>query len=225
MNEKIILIGGSKGGVGKSMVCASLLDYFEQKKTDVLVIETDTSNPDIYKMYESIYQVETLDLDTKDGWIDLVNLAESNPQKPIVINTAARNIIGVTEHGLTLQTTLRDLERELFTLWVINRQRDSLELLSYYRDLFPDRIHVFMNLYFGDSHKFELYQKSKIKKEVEDAGGKSVFFPDLADRVTDAINIERIPISKAMNNMPLGNKAELRRWRDECTLIFEDLEF
>ena len=169
--------------------------------------------------------LQVLDLDTKDGWIDLVNLAECNPQKPIVINTAARNIIGVTEHGLTLQTTLRDLERELFTLWVINRQRDSLELLSYYRDLFPDRIHVFMNLYFGDSHKFELYQKSKIKKEVEDAGGKSIFFPDLADRVTDAINIERIPISKAMNNMPLGNKAELRRWRDECSLIFEDLEF
>ena len=46
-------------------------------------------------------------------------------------------------------------------------------------------MHVVRNAYFGEERKFELYQGSKIREEVESRGGKSITLPDLADRVAD----------------------------------------
>jgi hypothetical protein len=57
------------------------------------------------------------------------------------------------------------------TLWVINRQRDSLELLKEYMESLPgSTVHVVRNTYFGDQGKFELYNGSKMRKTVEDGG-------------------------------------------------------
>jgi len=44
MSKHIYLVGGSKGGVGKSMVTMALIDYLECSGESVVLIETDTSN-------------------------------------------------------------------------------------------------------------------------------------------------------------------------------------
>ena len=51
MSKNIYLVGGSKGGVGKSMVTMSLIDYLQGNGESVVLIETDTSNPDVWKTY------------------------------------------------------------------------------------------------------------------------------------------------------------------------------
>ena len=41
----------------------------------------------------------------------------------------------ITYHdGTTLESSLGDLKRKLVTLWIINRQRDSIELLKSYSE-------------------------------------------------------------------------------------------
>ena len=47
MAKDIYFVGGSKGGVGKSMVAVALLDYLLEKGEDVILIESDTSNCDL----------------------------------------------------------------------------------------------------------------------------------------------------------------------------------
>ena len=186
MAKNIYLVGGSKGGVGKSLVAMSTVDYLLERGESVLLIESDTSNPDTWKAYKDVTETELLNLDEADGWIQLVNLCDSKPDSIIVINTAARNNQSVTAYGETLNSTLAELKRKLVTLWVINRQRDSLELLKEYIDAIPNTIiHVVRNSYFGDEKKFELYNNSKLRATVEGRGGRSVTFPDLADRVSD----------------------------------------
>ena len=131
-----------------------------------------------------------------------------------MINTAARNNRGVSAYGVTLNDTLPELQRQLVTLWVINRQRDSLELLWDYMDALPGAVvHVVRNHYFGEANKFELYNDSDVKKRVEQQGGRSLDFPDLADRVADDLNGQRLTIRAALKTLPLGNRAELTRWR------------
>jgi hypothetical protein len=44
-------------------------------------------------------------------------------------------------------------------------------------------------------------------------GGKALNFPDLADRVADDLYKDRLTIAAAVENLPLGNRAELRCWR------------
>ena len=222
MAKKIVLIGGSKGGVGKSMVSMAIIDYLQEQGESVLLIESDTSNPDVWKGYGECVETQLLNLDEADGWIQLVNLCDSKPDSVVVINTAARNNQGVSAYGATLNSTLAELKRALVTLWVINRQRDSLELLKEYMDAIPDsRVHVVRNGYFGEEKKFELYNGSKIRTAVESRGGLSLNFPDLADRVSDDIYSKRLSIAKALKELPIGNRAELARWKTEVKKTLE----
>ena len=222
MAKRIYLIGGSKGGVGKSMVTMATVDYLQQQGETVLLVESDTGNPDVWKAYRETTEAELVDLDGADGWIQLVNLCDSRPESVVVVNSAARNNQGVSAYGETLNGTLAELKRTLITLWVINRQRDSLELLKEYMDAIPNAvIHVFRNGYFGEEKKFELYNGSKLRTAIEERGGKSVTFPDLADRVSDDLYSKRISIAAALKEFPIGNRAELSRWRTEVRKVLD----
>ncbi|VFR81073.1 MOBD protein [plant metagenome] len=176
----------------------------------------------MYKMYVDELETRLFDLDTADGWIDLVNTCDEHKDHTVVINTAARNNKGVAAYSQTLKNTLKELERELVTFWVINRQRDSVELLKEYMEELPDtRVHVVRNGHYGEEKKFELYNDSKLRKQVEDAGGLSLTFPDLADRVSDGLYSQRLSIRAALETMPIGNRAELQRWRAAAQKMFE----
>ena len=222
MAKNIYLIGGCKGGVGKSLVAMAAVDYLQELGETVLLIESDTSNPDVWKAYSESAETELVDLDGADGWIQLVDLCDSKPDSTVVISTAARNNDGVRKYAKTLDGTLADLKRKLVTLWVINRQRDSLELLKEYMEAVPSAvIHVIRNLYFGEEKKFELYNGSNIRTTIEERGGQSLTFPDLADRVSDDLYSQRLSIAKALQELPIGSRAELSRWRGEVQQVME----
>jgi hypothetical protein len=207
---------GSKGGVGKSIVAMALTHLLSEKGHKVFLIDADTSNPDLLKSHGSEVSCELVNLDDADGWIRFVNICDENKDAVVVVNTAARNNVGVAAYGATLSKSLEELERELVTLWVINRQRDSLELLRDYIEAIPNStVHVVKNGYFGADQKFELFNNSNLKKEVEGHGGASVLFPDMADRVSDDLYSNRLTIATASKVMPIGNRAELRRWLEE----------
>lgn len=223
--QAVFWVGGSKGGVGKSMVSAALIDFYLEKQQKVLLIECDTANPDVYKAYkEHVQQSELVDLDESDGWIHLVNVCDATPESVVVVNTAARNNLAVARFGPTLQGSLEELGRPLIALWVINRQRDSLELLKGFSEVIPGAtMHVIRNGYFGAEAKFELYNGSNTRATIESKGGKSVTFPDLADRVADELYTKRLAISDAAKKLPLGNRAELSRWKLEANRVLSEL--
>ena len=224
MGSRIYWIGGGKGGVGKSMVSMALVDYLVLQGAPLYLVDSDTSNPDVYKSYREAVPCELLDLDKVDGWIHLVNLCDTHRDKVVVVNTAARSNSAVTKFGTTLSTSLEELGRSLVALWAINRQRDSLELLKEFMDALTDcRVHVLRNMYFGDETKFELYAGSKLRPRVESTGGKSLSFPDLADRVADDLYKDRLTIAAAATKLPLGNRAELRRWRAAVSRVMAEV--
>ena len=219
----IYYVGGSKGGIGKSMISAALIDTLEQRGEQILLVETDTANPDVAKAYRHIKTV-TLDLDRKEGWIDLVDALDRHPDHVVVIQSAARASDGVARFGSILVAALPELRRTMTVLWPINRQRDVLELCSDFRDVLPGvMVHVIRNLYYGSPEKFELYNGSKLKKAIEGAGGQTLDFPDLADRVSDYLNTKRVTIADARSELPMGSRVELDRWRSEAWAMFEKM--
>lgn len=223
-SKPIYLVCGDKGGVGKSMVSLALLHRVLRREQPVELVETDTSNPDVWRCYEKEPGVtsELIGLDDADGWIALVNLCEARPDRAIVINTAARNNVGVEAHGETLNGALGELGRPLVALWVINRQRDSVELLKRFLAAMPAAtVHVLRNLHWGDGAKFELYNQSRTRRAIEGRGGLSLDFPDLADRVADDLVSKRLSVARALRDLPLGNRAELRRWEKACAAALD----
>jgi MinD-like ATPase involved in chromosome partitioning or flagellar assembly len=224
MLKTIFLVGGGKGGVGKSLMSMALLDFLESDGQRPFLVETDTSVPDVFKTYAEAVAGEPVNLDEREGWIDLVNLVESSPESTFVINTGARNQTGVSNFGRTLSKALPELGRKLVVLWMIDRKRESLELLTDFADAIPEaEVHVVRNLYLGTEKKFELYNGSKMKTAIESKGGRSLNLPELADRVTDAMNKGRLTIERAIAELSLGDRMELERWRDECKSMLSEV--
>ena len=224
MAKPIYLVGGRKGGVGKSMVSMALVDYLQTLDADVLLIDSDTSNPDVWRTYEDSVETKLLNLDIDDGWMTLINACADRPDSTVVINGAARDGRGFGKYGRMLNDSLMELRRRLVTLWVINRQRDSLEMLKDFMTEIPDSaVHVLRNEYFDETDRFELYSGSELRKRVEGRGGKSVTFPVLANRVTDTLYSTPMSIAEAMKELPIGNRAELERWRRAAREMWEEI--
>lgn len=209
----IVLVSGSKGGVGKSVMSMAVLDALGP---EAVLVETDTSNPDVAKAYQKTHEVVPLDLDRKDGWIELVNLAEARAGRVIVINSAARFITGL-QHAPILIDALEELQRALVVLFMMSRSRDSLGLLAEHRERLPPPVAktwAVLNGFFGPPAAFTLYEDSNQRKAVEATAGTLVL-PDLADRVFDEMFRDRLSIAAAVETMIIGNRVELLRWRAE----------
>lgn len=218
VKRRVCLVGGSKGGVGKSLLAMTVLDYLRAKPADdgqTLFIETDNSNPDVWKAYRDSVPSALLDLDTADGWLELLNHCADPAYATIVINTAARNNLAVTQFGERLALGLTELDVTLVTLWVINTQLDSLELLKQYRAALPvGELHVVRNEFRGSN--FRLYDESDLRRDIEAHGGLSLSMSTLAERVTQELyGRQRMTLDEVATspNSPFGHRIEAKRWR------------
>jgi hypothetical protein len=233
MKSTIFMVGGSKGGVGKSIVCAALVDYLSAIRGEkVYLVESDTSNPDVgrtyFKLVDAAQRIPgaAFDLDEVEGWVNLIDATEQYPAHHIVVNGAARNGKGIASYIGLLANSLRDLNREVVTFWVINRERDGLELCKKYMEMVPFGIlHVVRNGYYGELEKFQLYENSRLKGIVEEQG-KSLYFYELNDMVCDIIRNNNIPTADALEDkehFSLGKRAVLERWRGRYTEMFNEV--
>jgi hypothetical protein len=235
MLSPIIWVGGTKGGVGKSMTSLLVLDQLIEGGHQVLFLETDTNNPDVYRCLQRDPKaapelalpgviMQTAKLSERVGWLELVDLIDAHRDRFVVVNTAANLGDAIREYGAVLHQSLPELGRRLVTLWLMNRQRDSMDQLREHIQLFPGTtVHAVRNGYFGSENQFELYNSSRLRTQIEETGGKSLTLPDLADRVADALYTQRMTISDGMAKMGIGNRAELRRWRDEAHQVFRQV--
>ncbi|MBL8260389.1 MAG: protein mobD [Candidatus Competibacteraceae bacterium] len=216
----IIYVGGGKGGTGKSLTSMLVVHHLlHALDLDVLLVETDTSNPDVFRCYEKTPRVKavSLNLDVDDGWVSLVNLCEAHPNKVVVVSSAARNQLGVKDNSDILTSMIEALGRQLVVFWVINADRDGVELLLDFQEVVGAvRYYVVRNLKFGPEDAFKDYNSSSAREAIEAGGGQTLNLPRLAADVARALYSERLSIEKALVKMPLGNRGALSSWCARC---------
>ena len=221
--NKLIMVGGGNGGVGKSTVTMALLDALRQDGHAPVYVETDDSNPDVYKAVNGTVPCEICTLDTESGYVRLGDLMESKTDSPIVVNTPARATPGILEHGGILCDVAKETWRRMVMVWPLNRQRDGLELLKQFVDVGQPyaAIYALLNTYFGDVDKFARYQVSKLRDRVTG----TVIFPELNDLVADRLIDRRLPLWAEGEQFTLAQRSVLTRYRaaarDALRVVYE----
>jgi len=197
MKKKIIFSDGGKGGVGKSMVSISIVDYLLAKGEAPFVIDADVTNPDVARLFQDhpICMTETYDLRETQEWMQLLETVEtiSNEIMTIVVNLPAS--FDFKDHIKTAVSVLDDLDYKIRTFFTINRQSDSLNLLGeslvsgslFYSD---DKI-VVLNGLFGTEDQFTRFHESKIKRSLLEQEGKLLYMPELYYRSCDMCLVEK----------------------------------
>ena len=224
-DTNVYYVGGSKGGVGKSLFSFALVDYLLERGQNVLLVDTDTDNPDVYKAHSILdlpnLQCRMNSLDDADGWADLLDTVQEYSDHAVVINAAARTKTSTASYGEIMKSALEEMRRELVVFWIINRHRDSVELLHSFMEAFPETtIHVCRNLYFGEANRFDIYNNSRAKIAIEQRG-MTLNFPAVANRVADWLYSKRCSIQRALDEMPFGTRAETQRWRRACAVVLD----
>lgn len=231
---KLIIISGEKGGVGKSMVCHGVIDILlnesitkesdNQTQEGFTVIDTDITNMDIYKTY-SKYEIgcELIDIRGENEEIEFLNAIEEHKDKTIIVNMCAG--AGMGKYGNNLVNLCEELGVSMTVLWVINTDRDSIELLSEYITKTEDskgkyKIYAIKNLYFGKEQMFRIYDESKTSKKVN-----GVFlFPKLNTTISPHITNNRYSLKEAQDK---ADKVTIRQtihtYRKEIYSVLKDV--
>lgn len=220
--KQIISVDGGKGGTGKSVVSGAVLDTALQAGHSVLLIETDTSNPDVAKAYEEAVRTLPICIDEREGFLALATAIHESQESVIVINCPARSEKWQTFGGVIVENLPR-MDASLTVLWVANRQVDSVELAADFHEAFPSvPIHFCMNGYWGNAQKYETWNNSKLRGKIFAAGGGELVFPDCADRVMHTMRNGRMRWDQ-ISSMPFGDLIEAERVRKEFQAILTPL--
>lgn len=217
--NKVIIVGGGKGGVGKSMVTLGVVDALLTKGEQVVLVESDDSNPDTHKALHKLVTSAICNLDREDGYMTLGDIIEANKTAYVVVNSAARATRGMIVHGGIIADVVAEQKRELVMLWPINRQRDSIELLKAFLDGTAgySATYVLKNTYFGAAEKFSRFdacaQKNRVTGTIE--------YPELNDLLADKINDNRLAFSNATEGLTIAERSVLTRFRNAVQKAFE----
>lgn len=214
MKQRVIAVGGGKGGVGKSTIALALVDYLQSAGDSIAIVESDNSNPDVFKTYNKLgIECTITNLDDESGFIRLGSLIESHPHATIVVNTAARATKNLIAYSSILADVVAETAHDLIMLWPINRQRDSLELLTDFVEKADGHwsTYAVINTYFGSEDKFSRFNSSKIKNKLT----STIVFPELNDLIADKLVDNRLPIDSG-SGMSIAEKSALGRYRRDA---------
>jgi hypothetical protein len=137
----IHLIGGEKGGVGKSLVARLLAQYFIDQSIPFIGFDSDRTHGALLRFYGS-YTSPIL-VDNYESLDTIVEAATDNPERRILVDLAAQ-----TNHGLTQwmeDSQLLEVAPEIgldIRYWhVMDTGRDSVDLLRRLLDRHGTRLH------------------------------------------------------------------------------------
>ena len=227
MPPPLIQVICSKGGVGKTLVCISVLYLLLQRTGKVFLIETDRTNPDVLQVYQDEIPFETVELSVREGWAVLADHLNEKRDAWVVLNGRAASRDVTLDYSRHFWTAAKRSARKVITLWVINRNNDALAMLDEYLDAMPaDAAHalwVVKNLYYARDGHFPVYdhEESEVRKRVEEVGGGTVAFPVMADRQVDYIYNDKWTIAKVLQDASFGDRIDLEYWAEDMTRVLE----
>jgi len=136
----IHLIGGEKGGVGKSMVSRLLAQYFIDHEIPFVGFDTDRSHGSLMRFYAD-YASPAL-VDNYEALDKIVEAAVEVPGRRVLVDLAAQTheplVKWMDESGVL---DMADLSGISLTYWhVMDAGRDSVDLLRRLLDRFGQRV-------------------------------------------------------------------------------------
>jgi hypothetical protein len=198
-SSQIHLIGGEKGGVGKSMVSRLLAQYFIDHEVPFVGFDTDRSHGSLLRFYAD-YSSPVL-VDRYEALDKIVETAVDQPGRRVLVDLAAQTqeplIKWMDESGVL---DMADLSGISLNYWhVMDSGRDSVDLLKRLLDRFGQRVHyvIVQNQLRGED--FSQLQRSGELERALGLGARVMELKKLHDAVVQKIDARNASFWSARN--------------------------
>ena len=217
--SKIHLIGGEKGGVGKSMVSRLLAQYFIDQQIPFTGFDTDRSHGSLLRFYAD-YASPVL-VDRYEALDNVIEAAVESPGRRVLVDLAAQTheplVKWMDESGVL---DMADLSGLALHYWhVMDSGRDSVDLLTRLLDRFGQRVTYVLvrNQLRGDD--FGQLERSGQLDRAKGLGAQVVELKRLHDSVVQKIDARNASFWAARNGggidgpgLGLMERQRLKMW-------------
>jgi hypothetical protein len=216
---KIHLIGGEKGGVGKSMVSRLLAQYFIDHELPFVGFDTDRSHGALLRFYAGY--ASPVVIDRYEALDEIVETAVEQLGRRVLVDLAAQTDAPLVK-WMDDSGVLDMQESGFFTLtyWhVMDAGRDSVDLLARLLDRFGARVRYVLvrNQLRGDD--FSILEKSGQLERAQAMGAKVISLKHLQDAVVQKLDAHNASFWAARNasgaegpGLGLMERQRLKMW-------------
>lgn len=198
--SKIHLIGGEKGGVGKSLTARLIAQHFIDQKLPFVGFDTDRSHGALLRYYAGY--ASPVVVDSYEALDAIVESAAEQPGRRVLVDLAAQT------HGPLVkwmeESGVLDLAVEsgisVYYWHVMDAGRDSVDLLSRLLDQFGARLNYVLvrNQLRGDD--FNQLDNSGEQVRAQNFGAKVITLKRLHEAVAQKIDASNASFWSAKNN-------------------------
>jgi hypothetical protein len=184
----IHLIGGEKGGVGKSVVARVVAQYLIDRNLPFLGFDTDRSHGSLLRFYSGF--ASPVVVDRYESLDTIVEAASEHPDKRILVDLAAQthdplvkwmDESGVLEAAGELGLTMN--------YWhVLDSGKDSVDLLKKLLDRFGPRLNYVLVLNQLRGENFDIFEKSGEKEHALGLNARIISLKRLHEAVINKID-------------------------------------
>jgi hypothetical protein len=211
----IHLIGGEKGGVGKSLVARILAQYLIDHARPFQAFDADRSHGALLRFYAQFSL--PVPLDEVGGLDRIIETAAAELNKTVLVDLAAQSyapLVRWMEDSRVLEAA-GELSLTLKYWHVMDSGRDSVELLRRLLDQFEGRLPLVLVLNQLRGEQFEILDSSGQRARAEQLGARVVVLNRLADATMQKIDAANTSFWAAVNHSSgtLGTLGLLERQR------------
>jgi hypothetical protein len=186
--SKIHLIGGEKGGVGKSVVARVVAQYLIDKEIPFLGFDTDRSHGSLLRFYAGY--ASPVVVDNYESLDTIVEAATENPDKRILVDLAAQThdpLVKWMDDSGVLETA-EELGVSFHYWHVMDSGKDSVDLLKKLFDRFGSRLHYVLVLNQLRGENFDLFEKSGEQARAAELNARVITLKRLHEPVINKID-------------------------------------
>lgn len=224
MDKVVWLIGGNKGGAGKSVVAKALTEWLREQHVPVTIVDGDKRTPDVASVFSGTLPTIQFDLHEDAGWAFYSDhLCQKNIAGHVVTNLPD----GINDRAILFFERFAMLARgygyQVKVLFVMNTLPDGLHLFARLVQTFPEVIPV-KNLFFGSPLSFGHFDAAYGAEH----GDRAVLFPAMNTRIMQVVRESNLAFSSFITQRDDAEanftyaKIVVADWIDSMVEAFDD---
>lgn len=225
MDKVVWLVGGNKGGAGKSVVAKSIVEWLQEQAVPITIVDGDKRTPDVAAVFNGALRTVQFDLHEDAGWPYFSDyLCQNNIEGHIVVNLPD----GINDRAILFFERFSMLAKgygyQVKVLFVMNALPDGLHLFARLAHSFPEVIPV-KNLHFGKPTSFTHFDAAYGIEH----GDRSILFPAMNERIMRVVRESNLSFSdfitqrdETESNFTYA-KIVVADWRDAMLEAFDDI--
>ncbi|WP_072013957.1 hypothetical protein [Myxosarcina sp. GI1] len=225
---KLELFGGEKGGVGKSFVCRTAVQYHLDRAIEFALFDADRSNPDVKRIYSSLGCREAIFSENEKHEDKAKSIYLTAIKKQTLVNLPAQ-IINPFQDWFEKNElfALAPEDGVEFVLWfVCSGGYDSLMLLKQYFKYFRGQVSYVLVKNWGICDDWESLDTNEyLQSQIQEYGVRVIDFPKfIGNRTRNIIDEKNLTFGAARENREFDSidRQRVKSFLKKAYLAFDD---